>query len=134
MYRSEDGLFYTLTVALKAAKEPLTCVQLYEQNPEVQVYASTPNRVSDYLGNLYRKKLVTRSMAPKTGGSSARYAYTWKGPRTPTAPPTQYEFDDTTKEPVKFKGEMPEIDVTDEGDVVTITLDEFVVTVRRRVK
>ena len=77
MYRSESGLFYALETILKAATEPLTCVQIYDNNSNIRELAKNPNRVSDYLGGLFRKKLVSRTPAPKINNSSARWAYSW---------------------------------------------------------
>lgn len=78
MIRSETGLYHALSEALKVATEPLTAPDLYKLSA-VRKYAVSSNRVSDYLGNMWRDGVLKREPAPRTEYSSARWAYTWKG-------------------------------------------------------
>ena len=137
MYRNEQGLFYALEVILKAATEPLTCTQIYDDNFEVREHATSANRVSDYLGGMWRKGQVTRSPAPRIGGSSARWAYSWKQEAVHTSISEQIEYHAGAKEFVNsFKTDKivskPGIEITDAGNVITIELDAFVITVRKK--
>lgn len=63
MRHSEKGLFNALEKILRETGEPMDCNQLFEKS-EVREYAATANRVSDYLGGLWRKGLVTRLPPP----------------------------------------------------------------------
>ena len=58
MRHSEEGLYKALEKALRNAKDPMDCVQLFDL-PEVKEHAASANRVSDYLGNLWRRGEVT---------------------------------------------------------------------------
>lgn len=87
MLRSETGLYHALCETLKTAGRPMTCTELYAV-PAVRKYAINANRVSDYLGNLWRDHLLTREPAPRTEFSSARWAYKWKGRRKAKDIPT----------------------------------------------
>lgn len=80
MIRSETGLYYALQEVLKAAEQPMTCTELYDI-PLIRKYASSANRVSDYLGNMWRDNLLKREPATRTDFSSARWAYSWRGRR-----------------------------------------------------
>lgn len=81
MIRNETGLYHALQEVLKTADRPLTCTELY-RIPVIRKYANSANRVSDYLGNMWRDHLLKREPAPRTDFSSARWAYSWRGRRT----------------------------------------------------
>jgi hypothetical protein len=137
MYRNEAGLFYALEVVLRAAKEPLTCVQIYDENMTVRDHASSPNRVSDYLGGLWRKGQVTRSIAPRTSNSSARWAYSWKSEQQTTSISQQIEHHSNAKKFVdSFKDDAayskPGIEIRDNGSSVTIELQNFIITISKK--
>lgn len=72
--RAEDGLFGALETELKKAKEPLDCVALFEKS-SIRAHEATANRVSDYLGNMWRKGLVLRLPAPRLEGARSRWLY-----------------------------------------------------------
>lgn len=95
--RNEEGLFDVLEEILKAAKEPMDCVEIYNQHMRVRNLATSANRVSDYLGNMWRKGLLVRLPGPRgDGGNKSRWMYAWKG-RGPKPKPTMdqaIEFDD----------------------------------------
>lgn len=82
--QSERGLFQVLEQELRKAKQPLDCATLFDR-PQLRAHAATVNRVSDYLGNLWRKGLVLRLPAEKLEGTKARWLYVWKdkGPKKP---------------------------------------------------
>jgi hypothetical protein len=62
---SETGLYLAIEKHLKASKEPLTCVELFEFN-DVRSAAETVNKVSDALGHLWRRKFIERRVTPKS--------------------------------------------------------------------
>jgi len=137
MYRNDKGLFYVLESILKAATGPMTCTQIYDESSEVRNLASSPNRVSDYLGGLWRKGQVTRSPAPKINSSSARWAYSWKQEKVLTSISEQIEYHKGAKEFVNsFKDEKvfskPGIEITEQADSITIELPGFIITVRKK--
>jgi len=75
---NKDGLYGTLEAALKSANEPLHCSELFDR-PDIRKHAETVNRVSDYLGNMWRKGDVARVPAPAMPGTRSRWLYAWKG-------------------------------------------------------
>lgn len=70
-------LFSAIQERLQEADNPLTCVDLLEDS-RIRKFTTEANRVSDYLGHLWRRGEVERYAAPRTDTSSARYAYLWK--------------------------------------------------------
>jgi hypothetical protein len=80
MIKSEATIYIVLERLLKAAGDsPQTCVDLFDASGEVRelVGSGGANRVSDYLGHMWRRGLVSRFYAAQTT-ARARYAYTWK--------------------------------------------------------
>lgn len=76
-FRNAFGIYHVLERRLKSSKTPLTCVELYDYE-DVRKYADDINRVSDYLGHMYRRGLLSRVHSKGVG--SARWAYSWKDP------------------------------------------------------
>ena len=127
--RGEDGLFGALEAELKRAKEPLDCATLFERE-SIRTHAASANRVSDYLGHMWRKGLVLRLPAPKDDRTRARWMYVWK-PQKATPKPTVAEAVEIAEQsPVNKLLSRPNIEITEEGDSVVITLPSFTITVK----
>lgn len=124
----KTGCSAPLEAELKKAKEPLDCNALFEK-ASIRQHASSVNRVSDYLGNMWRKGLVLRLPAPKGDSTRARWMYVWKN-RPPPPKPTLDQA--VSFEEVKTLFSKPNIDISEEGDVVTITLPSWSITIRQR--
>lgn len=91
---------------------------LYDK-ASVREFASGVNRVSDYLGNLWRKGLVLRVPAPK-GSGKARWMYVWKdkGPKKKPVPDITQAFG--FDEQVNTLLHKPNLTVSEDGRTVTI--------------
>lgn len=126
MRYNPDGLFPVLEAALKAASEPLDCQTLYDM-PAVQKHASSVNRVSDYLGGLWRKGLVVRLPAPKTGESRARWMYEWKGQKGAKI----YDHPALEYAP-KVLSDRPSLLVTEEGNMITLETPFLTIQIRQK--
>ena len=126
---NSEGLYGALESVLKAAKEPMDCHALFEMH-EVREYAETVNRVSDYLGNMWRKGQVIRVPAPKLSGYRSRWLYAWKGKKA--LKPT---LDDIKKGAVVAEDYVnsilrrPNMEITQEGRKVIITLAGLTITI-----
>jgi hypothetical protein len=81
------GIYQVIEKILKASKKPLTCVELFDFE-EIRQYAEDTNKVSDYLGHMFRRGLLRREPVSKGSAGAARFAYTWKDPKlgTPIVP------------------------------------------------
>lgn len=129
--RGEDGLFGALEAELKSAKEPLDCAALFDK-ASIREHAVSANRVSDYLGHMWRKGLVLRLPAPKDDRSRSRWMYVWK-PQRPEARPSLAEaVSEAEALGINKLLTRPNIEITEEGDSVVITLPGFTISVRRR--
>jgi hypothetical protein len=125
MSRSEEGLFQALEEELKKAKEPVDCNTLFDR-PKVRQHAQTVNRVSDYLGNMWRKGQVTRLPAPRLENTRARWLYVWKG-KTPVKLEKGIDFDPAKG--IKLV-DRPQMEITDDGGVITIELPSLQLVIR----
>ena len=123
MRYNEDGLFPVLEAALKASPDPLDCQTLYDM-PSIKDRAASVNRVSDYLGNMWRKGLIVRLPAPKLEGSRARWLYAWKGQKGPLI----YGIEHTPK----ILADRPAMLISEDGLNVTIELENLIITVRQK--
>ncbi len=123
MIRSDDGLLAALAEELKNASGPKTCVELYD-SPRVRQLASSPNRVSDYLGNLWRKGMADRLPAPRANNSSARWAYQWRGqtgPQTGHTPALGLSAP-VPSVPPSLLLNKPQIKITEAHGVITVEI------------
>lgn len=123
MRNTDEGLFPALEAALKAAGEPMDCQTLYDM-PSIKAHAASVNRVSDYLGGLWRKGRVVRLPAPKTDTSRSRWMYEWKGQKGPAIYGTEYT--------PRILADRPALLITEAGSVITIDLPNLVISIRQK--
>lgn len=112
---------------LRRAKEPLDCATLFDFE-SVREHAATVNRVSDYLGNLWRKGLVLRLPAPRLEGTRARWLYVWKGKKKEKPDMARaIEYSQVVENVLS----RPNMEITEEGDTVVITLPSITITIKQ---
>ncbi len=119
---------YTILEELlrKTGEQPLTCVDLFEDK-RVKALVETPNRVSDYLGHMWRRDLLQRWYANEST-QRARYAYTWKG--------------EEKKEPQKIEAlhvirsetGKPNVTITEEDKRIVLAFPHFTIIVQSKEK
>ena len=130
VYSTEFGLFQALEQVLKGAEKPMTCNELFDL-PEIKKYANSANRVSDYLGGLFRKRMVVRLPAPRTNNSSARWAYEWRRPEAEEAQDPR-GGDRVVYESSKVLMDKPSIQITEDGKIITIDMPALTITIRTK--
>lgn len=123
MRHNETGLFPALEAALKAASQPLDCQALYDM-PAIREHAASVNRVSDYLGGLWRKGLVVRLPAPKDSNNRSRWMYEWKGHKGPALYGVEYT--------PRILADRPTMLITEEGSVVTLEFPNLIISIRQK--
>lgn len=129
--KSEQGLYEVLEAELRASDEPLDCVTLFERS-SVRQHAASANRVSDYLGNMWRKGLVLRVPAPRMDGTKSRWMYVWKdkGPKRKPKPDLSQAI--AYDESVATLLSRPNIEIAEDGSQVTITLPDWTISIKKR--
>lgn len=100
--KSDRGIYQLLEKHLRAASYAMTCVNLMDitevRREVIKEYGGddkdvrlATNKLSDVLGFMWRRGVLTRYPAPKESTSFARYAYIWDQkddarPMEPTPP------------------------------------------------
>lgn len=121
---TEEGLYRLLEKLLRAADTPLNCNELYD-NLEVREFAASPNRVSDYLGNMWRRGLVSR-VPDANAGRGPRWRYLWKDKVPPGLGAIGYV--------PKSLIDRPNLLISEDGDQIQIDLKEIVIIIKTRKK
>lgn len=139
--RDAFGIYNVLETQLKRTDRPLTCVDLFD-HPDVKKFADSVNRVSDYLGHMYRRGLLSREPALKTLNSQAKWGYFWKNRSEVDAFKAAIVASKATPEPIASALELPaplrkilskpNIEITDNGGTVVIDLPELMITIRAK--
>ena len=123
MRHSEKGLFNALEKILRESGEAMDCNELFDK-PEVREHAATANRVSDYLGNLWRKGLVKR-LPSNTEGSRSRWRYQWST-TVPEGIGTEYA--------PKLLVDRPQVIITEEGLMIHIVTPHLTISIKQTSK
>ena len=93
---------------------------------EVRKHASSVNRVSDYLGGLWRKGLVLRLPAPKDSNNRSQWMYEWKGGKGPRLHTHALEY------APHILADRPTCLITEEGNVITLEFPHLIISVRQK--
>lgn len=115
-----NDLLPTLERILREADNPLDCNQLFDM-PAVRAIAPSANRVSDYLGILFRRGKLTRvaSDAGREMGARARWAYMWRDKEMPAWK--------QPKEVIEYRPkhilDRPSIYISEDGDNININIE-----------
>lgn len=123
MRHSENGLFQALEKVLRETGEPMDCVQLFDLQ-SIKDHAASPNRVSDYLGGLWRKGLVLRLPTTGDGKSRARWSYQWKDRVPVGANATAYA--------PKLLVDRPTVLITEEGGTMQIEMPHLTIIIKQK--
>lgn len=126
MLHNESGLFDALERILKEAKEPLDAGALFDM-AVIKEHASSMRRVSDYLGNMWRKNLLVRTPAPKGLASKCLWMYEWKGSRDPKI------YDNAHIYTPRVLVDKPTVYVTEEGTTITLEFPSLTIVVKQKV-
>lgn len=124
MRQDETGLLPALEEALKAADTPLDCHTLYDM-AKIKKVAANVNRVSDYLGLMWRKGLLLRSATAKDSGSRARWAYEWKGSKEPKV---KHAINYTPK----ILADRPSMSITEDGKTIRIETPYLIIAIQQK--
>ena len=128
MRYNEKGLFPALEAVLKKSKHPMDAHMLYEK-PEIREHAASVNRVSDYLGNMWRKGQVIRSPAAREDGDHAsrtRWMYEWKGGRGPKLHDAAGEY------APRIIVDRPAMLVSEDGNTITVEFPNLIIVLKQK--
>lgn len=122
MRHTDTGLYNVIEKILREKGVAMDCVELFSF-PEVKVHADSVNRVSDYLGGLWRKKLVTRLVSDNKNGH------------------TRWKYQINEKVPVGVQGityapkllvDRPTLIISEEGKTMQIETPSLTILIKQK--
>lgn len=128
--RSQKEIYQVLEKHLKSIDVPHTCVALMDV-PEIRAAALAEygkdvrvatNKVSDALGLMWRRGLITKYPAPSEQGTLSRYAYIWPKAKQKPSP--------ETVSPLPSLQGKTGVNITETDGGVLIEFDKFTVFVK----
>ena len=117
--KSDAEIYQVIERHLRESKDPLTCVALWE-HADVREHAPSADKVSDFLGLMWRRNLLQRWNTPKNSMDRSRYAYSWIIDPDGDKPQLVAE--------TVPRGRM-DVNVTELEDTVVLKFDKFTVTI-----
>lgn len=124
-----NDLYPLLQQHLRIAERPLTCHDLFDI-PEVRAVAPSANRVSDYLGVMFRKGMLSRVQAAddEAEHGRARWAYVWREKATPEwKKATKINTVDYRPKPLL---DRPNLYITEDGTHLNIEMPEISIQIQ----
>lgn len=124
-----NDLMPALEHILREAPEPLDCNQLFDMEA-IRNVAPSANRVSDYLGIMFRRGLVGRVASNRTSasGTRARWAYVWKKKDQPEWKAPKEIIDYRPKAIL----DRPNIYISEDGENINIELPHLSITIKKK--
>lgn len=133
--KSDKPIYALVEKHMRLNPQPMTCSDLMEideirteaisqfggENRDARLAA---NKLSNVLGFMWRRELLTRYPAPVTDTSFARYSYEWSKKEEPPVKPIL-----PTPPRVGNSSKMP-LTVTERDGGVEIELDRFVIFIK----
>jgi hypothetical protein len=134
MIKSDANIYRELERVLKQTGEtPLTCVDIYEQDAAIRDIVENTNRLSDYLGHMWRRGLLQRWFAAQSSTARARYAYTWKEADEGVVTPRKLaDAKASYLTAVPTAKNKPNVTITESDGRVVLDFDQFTITVDRK--
>ena len=132
--RSEKAIYQVLEKHLRDSDKALTCVDLIDHGDVFRAFSkeyggdkqNLTNKVSDALGFMWRRGLLTRFPAPMDSKTFARFSYIWDK-KTDARPMALSPSSSLTKRKTGFV-------VNEYGDGILIEFEHFTVWVRPKTK
>ena len=123
-----NDLYPLLQQQLQMATKPMTCHELFDV-PEVRAVAPSANRISDYLGVMFRRGQLSRVQAEAVEGEHgrARWAYLWRAKAPEWKEAAKIEPKDFSPKPILNK---PNIYITEDGGHITIEMPEISIQIQ----
>lgn len=126
--KSDAAIYKIIEQHLKASKDPLSSTDLWAHD-DVRANARSPEKVSDYLGLMWRRGILQRWHTPKTSASRALYAYSWN-----TDEPARHEpvvaLKPLSAVPQTYK--KSNVVITEEENRIVLDFDKFTLTIQAK--
>lgn len=125
--KSEALIYKILERHIKESDQPVSCSDLWERL-DVRENAKSPEKVSDFLGLMWRKGLLQRWNTPLTSTSRSRYAYSWHDDKEESPTP----LDKSAPRLVNSTRRKSTVTITEIDDRVILDFDHFTMTIQAK--
>ena len=125
--KSDAEIYKILEKHIKNAKDPITCVALWDFD-DVRANARSLEKVSDFLGLMWRRGMLQRWSVPKISTDRSRYAYTWQEKPEDTAPQKVRVMN-----VVNTQHKKSNVTITEADDKIILDFDKFTLIVQAKV-
>jgi hypothetical protein len=125
--KSEALIYKILERHLKESKHPLSCSDLWE-HLDVRENARSAEKVSDYLGLMWRRGMLQRWNTPLTSTAKSRYAYSWHEEEHKQEPAPSLP----TPRLVGNARRKAEVTITEEEDRIILDFDKFTMIIQAK--
>lgn len=116
--KSDAAIYKIIEEHIKSSTEPLTCTTLWDFD-DVKQHSRSAEKVSDFLGLMWRRGLLQRWSVSNTNTDRARYAYTWN------------ETEETEPAPVEnATARRPTVRITEHENGVSLDFDKFTIFIQ----
>lgn len=131
--KSASLIYKILEEHLKMSRDtPLSCHDLWDFN-DVRMNAKSVEKVSDYLGLMWRRNLLQRWTTPGTETSRARFAYKWKTNDTqPRSMPEAVSEPKPKLAAVITNYKKANVTITEDGNRLILDFDGFTMTIQSK--
>ena len=98
--------------------------------PEIKAIVRDANRVSDYLGHMWRRGLLQRWYSPKDASQKSRFAYTWRVDEEEPVPVASPKVERLNI--IRNTYTKPKVTITEDDVSVTLDFEQFTITIHRK--
>lgn len=125
--KSDAEIYKIIEQYLKESSVPLSSADLWER-VDVQSNAKSADKVSDYLGLMWRRGLLQRWDAPATSVSRARYAYSWMSEADKVPEKVARALHSVASSYKKSN-----VTITEEDNRIVLDFDKFTLTIQAKI-
>lgn len=127
--KSDAPIYKIIEQHLKDSKEPLSSTDLWAFD-DVRANARSPEKVSDYLGLMWRRGMLQRWHTPKTSLSRSLYAYSWAEHETQQHHEPVVALKPLSAVPQTYK--KSNVVITEEENRIVLDFDKFTLTIQAK--
>lgn len=126
--KSEALIYKLIEHHIKEANAPVTCADLWD-HPDIRANAKSPEKVSDYLGLMWRRDVLQRWHTPLTSVSKSRYAYSW---REQEEEENQFKAEAPAPRLVQTNYKKAKVTITEDDTRIILDFENFTMTIQSK--
>lgn len=125
--KSEALIYKLIEQHIKSASSPVSCTDLWD-HPDIRANAKSPEKVSDYLGLMWRREVLQRWHTPITSVSKSRYAYSWREQEDEN----KYTVEPPAPKLVQSNYKKAKVTITEDDIRIILDFENFTMTIQSK--